>query len=133
MNDSSAEIEAMSKWIVRELGCHVPLHFTAFHPDYKMTDVPPTPPSTLRRARDIALAEGITYVYTGNVHDTDGGTTRCPGCAQPVIVRDWHEILTYRLTPQGCCASCGTAIAGRFEAFSGQFGRRRIPVRAMHS
>jgi pyruvate formate lyase activating enzyme len=133
MNDSSAEIEAMSKWIVRELGRGVPLHFTAFHPDYKMTDVPPTPPSTLRRARDVALAEGITYVYTGNVHDPDGGTTRCPGCAAAVIVRDWHEILSYRLTPEGFCAACGTAIAGRFEAFSGQFGRRRIPVRAMPS
>src|SRR5206468_4748687 len=131
LNDSSTEIEAMSKWIVRELGRDVPLHFTAFHPDYKLTDRPRTPPATLRRARDIALAEGITYVYTGNVHDTDGGTTRCPGCHRAVIVRDWHEILDYRLTPEGRCDTCGTAITGRFEAFRGQFGRRRIPVRAM--
>ena len=133
LNDSPAEMEAMSKWIVRELGRDVPLHFTAFHPDYKLTDLPPTPPSTLRRARAIALAEGIRHVYTGNVHDTEGGTTRCPGCNRAVIVRDWHDILTYRLTADGHCDECGTAIAGRFEAFNGQFGRRRIPIRAMVS
>jgi pyruvate formate lyase activating enzyme len=115
---------------VRELGCDVPIHFTAFHPDYKLTDLPPTPPATLSRARAIAQAAGIRYVYTGNVHDTDGGATRCPGCGSASIVRDWHEILAYRLTPEGCCDACGTPIAGRFEAFSGQFGRRRIPVRA---
>src|SRR4051812_13273543 len=91
LNDSAAEIEAMSAWIVRELGTDVPLHFTAFHPDYKMTDVAPTPPATLRRARDIALAAGIRFVYTGNIHDTDGGTTHCPGCAHALIVRDWHR------------------------------------------
>ena len=133
LNDSPAEMEAMSKWIVRELGRDVPLHFTAFHPDYKLTDLPPTPPSTLRRARAIALAEGIRHVYTGNVHDTEGGTTRCPGCNRAVIVRDWHDILTYRLTADGHCDECGAAITGRFEAFNGQFGRRRIPVRAMVS
>jgi len=129
MNDSSAEIEAMSKWIARELGSDVPLHFTAFHPDYKLTDLPPTPATTLRRARDIALAEGIRYVYTGNVRDTDGGSTRCPGCNAALIVRDWHEIRSYRLTADGHCDACGTAIAGRFEAYSGPFGRRRIPLR----
>ena len=131
LNDSSAEIEAQSKWIVRELGRDVPLHFTAFHPDYKLTDIPPTPASTLRRARDIALAEGITYVYTGNVHDSDGGTTRCPGCREPLIVRDWHDILDYRVTSQGDCPSCGTAIAGRFGEFARPFGRRRVPIRAL--
>jgi pyruvate formate lyase activating enzyme len=133
LNDSAAEIEAMTKWIVHELGPDVPLHFTAFHPDYKLTDVPPTPPATLRRARAIALAGGVRYVYTGNIHDTDGGTTRCPGCDRAVIVRDWHEILTYRLTAEGRCDSCGTAIPGRFGPFTGQFGRRRIPVRALAS
>ena len=131
LNDSGAEIEAMSKWIAREIGSDVPLHFTAFHPDYKLTGLPPTPVSTLRRARDIAQAEGIRHVYTGNVHDTDGGTTRCPGCKQAVIVRDWHEIRSYRLTEDGRCDACGTAIAGRFAAYSGPFGRRRIPVRVM--
>ena len=131
LNDGSDEIEAMSAWIMRELGADVPLHFTAFHPDYKMTDVAPTPPSTLRRARDIARAAGIRHVYTGNVHDTDGGTTRCPGCDQAVVVRDWHEILKYRVTADGHCDSCGTAIVGRFGQWHGQFGRRRIPVHAM--
>ena len=128
-NDSPEEIEAMSKWIVRELGQDVPLHFTAFHPDYKLADVGPTPAATLRRAREIALAEGMRYVYTGNVHDIEGGTTFCPGCKKPVIVRDWHQILAYSLTAEGQCEHCGTAVHGRFEEFSGQFGRRRIPVR----
>ncbi|MBM3391502.1 MAG: AmmeMemoRadiSam system radical SAM enzyme [Betaproteobacteria bacterium] len=128
-NDSAAEIEAMSKWIVSELGRDVPIHFTAFHPDYKLDDLPPTPAATLRQARKIALDAGIRYVYTGNVHDTEGGTTFCPGCGKGVIVRDWHEILAYDLTEEGHCAHCGTPLAGRFEKFEGQFGRRRIPVR----
>jgi len=128
-NDSPAEIEAMSKWIVRELGTEVPLHFTAFHPDYKMMDLPRTPAATLSRSREIALREGIRYVYTGNVHDRTGGTTFCPGCAAPLIVRDWHEILRYELTPQGACNRCGTELPGRFEQFDAQWGRRRVPVR----
>ncbi|TMG84705.1 MAG: AmmeMemoRadiSam system radical SAM enzyme, partial [Betaproteobacteria bacterium] len=99
-NDSDAEIEAEAKWIMRELGPDVPLHFTAFHPDYKMTDIPHTPASTLTRARRIARAEGLHYVYTGNVHDSEGGTTFCPACAKPVIVRDWYEILDYAMTPE---------------------------------
>jgi pyruvate formate lyase activating enzyme len=130
-NDSSAEIEAESKWIMKELGPDVPLHFTAFHPDYKMDDVPPTPASTLRRAREIALSEGLRYVYTGNVHDSEGGTTCCPGCRAPLIVRDWYRIDACRVTPEGKCPDCGTAIAGRFEAFRSAFGPRRIPV-AIH-
>jgi pyruvate formate lyase activating enzyme len=128
-NDSAAEIEAMSKWIVRELGRDVPLHFTAFHPDYKLDDLPPTPAATLHQARRIARAEGIRYVYTGNVHDTEGGTTFCPGCGKGVIVRDWHQILAYDLTEEGHCEHCGTPVAGRFGKFESQFGRRRIPVR----
>jgi len=128
-NDSEQEIEAMSKWIMRELGADVPLHFSAFHPDYKMTDVPPTPGATLSRARTIALAEGIHYVYTGNVHDVEGGSTFCPGCGKRVIERDWYEIESYHLTADGHCEHCGGGIAGRFEKFSGQFGRRRVPVR----
>ncbi len=128
-NDSATEIEAMSKWIVRELGRDVPIHFTAFHPDYKLDDVPATPAATLQRARRIALDAGIRYVYTGNVHDLEGGTTSCPGCGKGVIVRDWHRILAYALTEEGHCEHCGTPVAGRFGQFSGQFGRRRIPVR----
>ena len=128
-NDSSAELEAMSRWIADHLGADVPLHFTAFHPDYKMTDVPRTPKDTLRRAREIARAHGLRYVYTGNVHDTEGGTTFCPGCAQPLIERDWHEIGRYELGADGRCPHCATPIAGRFGAGPRRFGRRRIPVR----
>ena len=128
-NDSPAEIEAMSRWIVRELGTDVPLHFTAFHPDYKMGDISATPPATLTRSRAIAQAEGIRYVYTGNVHDRTGGTTFCPGCAKPLVVRDWHRILDYAITPEGACSHCGTAIPGRFERFERAFGPRRVPIR----
>jgi pyruvate formate lyase activating enzyme len=128
-NDSDAELEAEAKWIMRELGPDVPLHFTAFHPDYKMTDIAATPASTLTRARRIARAEGLKYVYTGNVHDRDGGTTFCPACAEPVIVRDWYEILDYAVSPEGACTHCGAALPGRYARFDRQFGRRRIPVR----
>ena len=128
-NDSDAEIEAMSAWVVRELGTDVPLHFTAFHPDYKMTDLPRTPGVTLTRARDIALKAGIRYVYTGNVHDRTGGTTFCPGCRRPLIERDWHEILRYDLTAEGRCRHCDAQLPGHFEAFEGQWGRRRKAVR----
>ena len=131
-NDSDAEIEALSKWVMRELGPDVPLHFTAFHPDYKLSDLPPSPPATLANARRIARDQGLHYVYTGNVHDTDGGTTFCPSCGAGLVVRDWYELGAYALTPDGHCAHCGTAIAGRFGPFTKQFGRRRIPVQ-LHS
>ena len=128
-NDSSQEIEAMCKWLVKELGRDVPLHFSAFHPDFKLLDAPATPPETLFAARHIAQSEGLNYVYTGNVRDPDGGTTHCPGCNTPLIVRDWHRILQYELTGDGHCPHCQTAIAGRFEKFAGGFGQRRIPIR----
>ena len=127
-NDSDEEVRALSAWVMKELGPDVPLHFTAFHPDFKMMDVPPTPPQTLTRARRIAMDEGLHYVYTGNVFDTEGGTTYCPRCGSALIVRDWHRILAYTLKPDGSCPKCSTPIPGRFEAFEGQFGRRRIPV-----
>jgi pyruvate formate lyase activating enzyme len=130
-NDSNDEIEAECRWIMKELGPDVPLHFTAFHPDYKMTDVEPTPATTLRRARSIALAEGLRYVYTGNVHDAEGGTTYCPGCRTPLIVRDWYAIRKHLVTPDGTCPDCGAVIAGRYEKFGRAFGPRRIPV-AIH-
>ncbi|HZQ60180.1 MAG TPA: AmmeMemoRadiSam system radical SAM enzyme [Casimicrobiaceae bacterium] len=132
-NDSDEEVTAMSKWIARELGPDVPLHFTAFHPDYKMTDIAATPKSTLVRARGIALGEGLHYVYTGNVHDTHGGTTFCPACGKALIVRDWHEILDYEVTGQGHCAHCDAAIAGVFEQTPGRWGRRRVPIRVRHA
>jgi pyruvate formate lyase activating enzyme len=128
-NDSDAELEAMCAWIVRELGPDVPLHFTAFHPDYKVTDIPPTPKSTLRRARDIGMRAGLHFVYTGNVHDRDGGTTFCPACRKPLIVRDWHEIEGYEVTPEGRCGHCGATIPGRFGQFDGRHSRGRMPVR----
>jgi pyruvate formate lyase activating enzyme len=130
LNDSDAEIDAMTCWIADRLGPDVPMHFTAFHPDYKMHDVPPTPPATLARARAIALGNGLHHVYTGNVHDLDGGTTYCPACRAPLVRRDWHAVLQCELDARGTCPRCGTAVAGRFGAFDGAFGRRRIPVRA---
>lgn len=127
-NDSTEELTALAQWVRKELGTDVPLHFSAFHPDYKMMDVPRTPPSILTKARDIAQKEGIRYVYTGNVHDREGDTTRCPSCRSPLIVRDWYEILDYRLTPDGHCPDCGATVAGRYDNFSKAFGARRIPV-----
>jgi len=131
-NDSDAELQAMTQWIAQELGPDVPLHFSAFHPDYKMTDIPATPAQTLSRARAIAIKAGLHYVYTGNVHDTDGGTTYCPSCRAPLIVRDWYRIDDYRLTPDGHCPDCQTLIAGHFEKFTRQFGNRRIPIAIPH-
>ena len=127
-NDSTEEITAMSKWIAEELGPGVPLHFSAFHPDYKMTDIPATPRTTLDRARAIALSAGLHHVYTGNVHDTSGGSTYCPSCKALLIARDWYEIGDYRLTESGLCPDCGVQIVGHFEAFSQAFGNRRVPV-----
>jgi pyruvate formate lyase activating enzyme len=129
LNDSTAELESMTRWIAEHLGRDVPLHFTAFHPDYKMTDVRRTPLATLQRARQIAQANGLHYVYTGNVHDTEGGTTFCPGCTAPLIERDWHSILRHELGGSGACPHCGTAVAGRFGGERPVLGRRRIPVR----
>jgi pyruvate formate lyase activating enzyme len=105
----------------------VPLHFTAFHPDYRMTDISPTPPETLRRARAIARREGLRHVYTGNVHDREGGTTSCAACGAAVIERDWYQILSSNLVGSAC-GGCGAAIAGRFGEAIGDFGRRRMRV-----
>lgn len=127
-NDSDDELARLSDWVVRELGPDVPLHFSGFHPDYRMTDVPATPHATLRRARDIARKAGIHHVYLGNVHDIDGDTTRCTGCGDALIVRDWYRILDYRLDDQGRCRRCDTPLAGRFDPSAGSFGRRRIPI-----
>jgi len=129
LNDSTPELEAMTRWIVDHLGPDVPLHFSAFHPDHKLLDVPRTPGDTLTRARRIALDAGLRHVYTGNVHDTEGGRTSCPGCQAPLIERDWHAVLHYALDEAGACTHCGTAVAGRFDAgFAGRLGRRRVPV-----
>ncbi len=127
-NDSDEEICALSAWVMERLGPDVPLHFTAFHPDFKMLQVPPTPASTLKRARRRALEHGLHFVYTGNVHDPQGGTTICPRCGAQLIVRDWYEIKAYRLTADGGCPACGARIPGHFDRRAGGFGRRRIPV-----
>ena len=128
-NDSDEELTAECQWIKKEIGPDVPLHFTAFHPDYKMRDIPATPPATLTRARNIALNEGLHYVYTGNVHDERGGSTYCPGCNKALIVRDWYRIGAYHVTADGKCPDCGTAIAGRYaEKFGTPFGPKRIPL-----
>lgn len=128
-NDSDAELEAMTSWYVEALGPDVPLHFTAFHPDWKMLDVPATPPETLARARAIALANGLRYVYTGNVHDEAGGSTYCPGCGAVVIGRDWYRLTRWHLDGSGRCESCGAQIPGRFERYPGHWGAHRRPVR----
>ncbi|MES2952106.1 MAG: AmmeMemoRadiSam system radical SAM enzyme [Pseudomonadota bacterium] len=127
-NDSDEEISALSRWIMQELGPDVPLHFSAFHPDYKMQAVPATPLATLVRARQIALQAGLHYVYTGNVHDEDGGTTLCTACQTPLVVRDWYQIKQYQLNSEGHCPTCGAAAAGRFAHKAGNFGTKRIPV-----
>ncbi len=126
-NDGDRELTELAEWVCGELGPDVPLHFSAFHPDYKMMDVPPTPPATLTRARAIARRAGLRYVYTGNVHDLDGDATLCPGCGARVIERDWYQLLAVRMDHDRC-AACGTAIAGRFDAHVGDFGRRRFRV-----
>lgn len=132
LNDSTHEIEAMCDWIVKELDVNVPLHFSAFHPDYKMNDIPGTPKETLTRARRTALDAGLKYVYTGNVYHKEGDTTYCPLCARAVIIRNWYEIEDYQLTDNGCCMYCGTLISGRFDRFGGSFGRHHIPVNIRH-
>jgi len=126
-NDSEDEIAAMCDWIVTNLGDEVPLHFTAFHPDFRMMDTPPTPPKTLTRARDQAIKAGIKYAYTGNVHDPYGSSTYCPKCSKCLIERDWYDINCF-VMEQGKCPSCSYQIPGLFEKDHGDWGRRRLPV-----
>ena len=128
-NDSAREIEEMTQWVVENLGRDVPMHFTAFHPDWKMMDHPRTPPATLTRARAIAMRNGVRYAYTGNVHDSRGGSTYCHSCGELLIERDWYVLGRWSLDADGCCSKCGTAVAGVFTPEPGRFGARRIPVR----
>jgi len=128
-NDSEAELQAMTQWVMDKLGPDVPLHFTAFHPDHRMRDIPATPPETLKRARRIARENGLRYVYTGNIHDKDGGSTYCHGCGTRLIGRDWYELSGWTLAADGTCGKCGTACAGIFDAKPGRWGRRRQPIR----
>jgi pyruvate formate lyase activating enzyme len=128
-NDADEELERLTKWVAGELGPDVPLHFSAFHPDWKMRDVGATPASTLTRARAIGMRNGLRYVYTGNVRDLAGATTSCPACGTALIVRDGYRIVSYALDDAGRCGECGASIAGRFGRYAGSFGLRRIPVR----
>jgi pyruvate formate lyase activating enzyme len=129
LNDSQAELEAMCAWFIEHLGPDVPLHFTAFHPDWKMRDVPPTPVSTLKKARQIALGYGLRYVYTGNVRDSEGGSTRCHACNAQLIGRDGYVVTQWGLNGRGECAGCGTPCAGVFAPAPGDWGSSRVPVR----
>jgi pyruvate formate lyase activating enzyme len=115
LNDGEDETRALAGWVLEHMGPDVPLHFTAFHPDFKMRDRPRTPPRTLSRAREIARAAGLRHVYTGNVHDREGQTTFCPGCGEKVIERDWFAVRAARMRG-GACGACGARIAGRFDA-----------------
>jgi pyruvate formate lyase activating enzyme len=127
-NDSPEEIEAESRWVMEHLGPDVPLHFTAFHPDWKMMDTPATPPATLKAARRIALKAGLRYVYTGNIHDGAGQSTYCHGCGATLIGRDWYDLTAWNLSADGRCADCGAACAGVFDAGHGTWGRRRQSI-----
>jgi len=128
-NDSDEELEKLTRWIVEHLGPDVPLHFSAFHPDYRLLDIPATPPETLKRARQIAIGNGLRYCYTGNIQDADGQSTYCHQCGQMLIERDWYRLGEWNLDPTGRCNQCGTACAGRFEASPGNWGAKRLPIR----
>ncbi len=132
-NDSDDELHRLSEWIVSELGCDVPLHFTAYHPDWKFNSAPSTPADTLTRARAIAQGKGLHYVYTGNVHDPDGGSTLCRGCGELLIERDWYQLGHWGLNAHGKCTNCGHSLPGVFEAVPGDWGARRQTVRVLSS
>jgi len=128
-NDSIEEIDKMTRWVQENLGADVPMHFTAFHPDWKMQDIPATPTSTLKQAREIALKNGIHYAYTGNVHDKAGQSTYCHHCGKLLIGRDWYTLSEWNLTDDGKCRFCETSCAGYWAATPGNWGAKRLPVR----
>jgi pyruvate formate lyase activating enzyme len=128
LNDGDDELRSLSRFVRDRMSADVPLHFSAFHPDYKLLDRPRTPPATLTRARRIAMHEGLRYVYTGNVHDPEGDATICPGCGGKVIERDWFAVKAVRMRGS-LCAACGTRIAGRFgDGPVAPTSGRRIPL-----
>ncbi len=128
-NDSDLELNRLCAWIAENLGVDVPLHFSAFHPDWKMRNHPRTPHATLLRARAVAQQHGLRYVYVGNVHDAEGSSTYCPGCGACLIERDWYQLGTWALDNDGHCQHCGAQMAGVVDGPPGQWGRRRLPVR----
>ncbi len=127
-NDSAQEIENMVCWLMANLGPDVPLHFTAFHPDWKMQDKHATSATKLVMAREIAIKNGIRHVYTGNVHDKAGQSTYCHHCGDILIGRDWYQLSEWNLDAQGHCKKCGTPCVGVFEVLPGTWGARRVPV-----
>ncbi|MCY4479366.1 MAG: AmmeMemoRadiSam system radical SAM enzyme [Rhodospirillales bacterium] len=127
-NDSEREIDSMCAWVVDQLGPDVPMHFSAFHPDYRMLDKPRTPFEILAMARRVALRNGVRYAYTGNVHDLGRQSTYCHVCGTRTIGRDWYELSDWRLDHRGACTVCGTATAGVFDGPPGRWGRKRQPV-----
>jgi len=129
LNDSDKELQEMTRWVVEHLGPDVPMHFTAFHPDWKMPDIPATPPATLAHARKIAMDNGVRYAYTGNVRDEAGGSTYCHHCGQRLIGRDWYVLTEWNLTADGRCNKCQTPCAGVFAEKPGTWGAKRVPVR----
>ena len=127
-NDSEKEFHEMTEWITANLGVDVPLHFTAFHPDFKMMDKIATPATTLTKARAIALSKGLRYVYTGNVHDPTGGSTYCHNCGKLLIERDWYEMGEYNLVNKNQCKFCSAICPGHFDVKPGGWGSKRMPI-----
>ena len=127
-NDSDAEINEMTQWVVENLGPDVPMHFSVFHPEWKMLDKPSTPPETVNRARGIALKNGVHYAYVGNMHDKEGDSTWCHHCGKLLIGRDWYQLSEWQLTVDGKCSDCGTQCAGLFEQIPGNWGAKRLAV-----
>lgn len=127
-NDSEQEIHAMTQWVFEHLGPDVPMHFSVFHPDWKMMDKPSTPEDTVRRARQIAIENGLRYAYVGNMHDKQADSTWCHHCGALLIGRDWYQLSEWRLDASGCCPDCGTRCAGIFEPLPGDWGPRRQRV-----
>ncbi len=128
-NDSDADLEQEMDWIAEHLGPDVPLHLTAFHPDWRMRNLPSTRPETLNRARRIGRARGLRHVYTGNVHDREGQSTCCHACGELVIGRAGYSLDAWNLDDRGRCRGCGERCPGRFEAEAGTWGAQRLPVR----
>ena len=122
----------MTTWVVNNLGPDIPMHFSGFHPDWKMMDKPRTPKSTLQRAREIALSNGVRYAYTGNVYDFEGHSTYCHSCQDRLIGRDWYQLSDWNIrfdgNYSGNCVGCGEPVAGIFEQKPGDWGRKRMRV-----
>jgi len=127
-NDSEKELQEMTQWLVENLGPDVPMHFSAFHPEWKMLDKPVTAPATLSKARKIAMDNGVRFAYVGNVHDTKGDSTWCPECGELLIERDWYVLGQWNLDEKGCCTNCGYKLPGVIESQPGQWGSKRLPI-----